>query len=82
MSSRILRFIQYNLHIDRAGLHTYIYRIRMQWNLHNLALYGTQNRCQNTEVVRSVKHDNWSSEYGPIRESVGLLRCWITQVPL
>ena len=50
--------------------------------------------CQITEVVRlqrlsdypvflsTVKHGECFSEYGQVRENVGLLRCWITEVSL
>ena len=31
--------------------------------------------------ISTVKHGNCPSEYGQIRENVGLLRCWITEVP-
>jgi hypothetical protein len=32
--------------------------------------------------LSTVKHGDCPSESGQIRENVGLLRCWITEVPL
>ena len=68
-----------------------IHTLHAQGSLHNSTLHGIQNSCQVTEVVRLssassyvyvVQHGDCRSEYGQIRENVGLLRCWITEVPL
>ena len=55
-------------------------------NIHNPTLYGPQNRCQRLSeypvFLSTVKHGDCTSECGQIRENVGLLKYWITDVPL